>query len=317
MKKTTVYFNKNNYIKRGGDEKALHSIAYLLNAVIAAACLLPFVMVISASFSDEMAVQMNGFSLFPQKFSLEAYKQVFNEPSVIGRAYLVTIALTISGTILGLLLQSMTAYVLSRRDFKWRNFFSLFFYVTTLFSGGLVPYFILMTQYLKLKNNYLALLLPLMFSVFNLLILKSYIMGTPNDLIEAAKIDGSTVFQTYLFVILPVIKPALATIGLFIALGYWNDWYSAMLFITEDSMKPLQYMLYEKINNIEAYKRLIASGLSGSADAVSALGLPTQTLKMALTVVVTGPIILLYPLAQKYYVQGITIGAVKGRFVLF
>ena len=299
-------------IKRGRDEYLLHAISYFVNTVIAAACLLPFVMVISASFSDEMAVQVNGFSLLPQKLSLEAYRQVFNEPAIIGRAYMVTIFLTVAGAALGLFLQSMTAYVLSRRDFKWRNFFSLFFYITTLFNGGLVPYFILMTQYLKLKNNYLALLLPLMFSVFNLLILKSYIMGTPNDLIEASKIDGCTVFKTYLMVILPCIKPALATIGLFIALGYWNDWYSAMLFITDDKMKPLQYMLYEKVNNIEAYKRLIASGLSGSTDAVSALSLPTQTLKMALTVVVTGPIILLYPVAQKYYVQGITIGAVKG-----
>jgi putative aldouronate transport system permease protein len=202
--------------------------------------------------------------------------------------------------------------VVSRRDFKWRNGFSLFFYITTLFNGGLVPYFILMTQYLQMKNNYLALFLPLMFSVFNLLILKSYITGIPNDLIEAAKIDGCSVFQTYIRVVLPVIKPALATVGLFIALGYWNDWYSAMLFITDDKMKPLQYMLYEKINNIEAYKRLIASGLSKSSDAVSALSLPTQTLKMSLTVVVTGPIILLYPIVQKYYVQGITIGAVKG-----
>ncbi|MGF7144282.1 putative aldouronate transport system permease protein [Anaerotaenia torta] len=303
---------KSNTIKRGTDTMILHTISYIFNGSIAILCLLPFIMIISASFSDEMAVQLNGFSLLPQKFTLEAYKQVFAEPMVIGRAYLITILLTLLGTAIGLLFQSMTAYVLSRRDFKWRNGFSLFFYITTLFNGGLVSYFILMTQYLHMKNNYLALFLPLAFSVYNLLVLKSYILGIPNDLIDASKIDGCSVFRTYLSVVLPVIKPALATVGLFIALAYWNDWYSAMLFITNDKMKPLQYMLYEKINNIEAYKRLIASGLSKSSDAVSALSLPTQTLKMALTVVVTGPIILLYPIVQKYYVQGITIGAVKG-----
>jgi len=299
-------------VKGGRDESILHLIAYVFVSIIAISCLLPFVLIISASFSSETAILRNGFSLLPQEPGIEAYRQVFNQPGVITRAYMVTIVLTITGTFLALFLQSMTAYVLSRRDFKWRNGFSLFFYITTLFNGGLVPYFILMTQYLKMKNNYLALLLPLLFSVFNLLILKSYIMGIPVEMIESAKMDGCSVFRTYISVILPLMKPALATIGLFIALGYWNDWYSAMLFISDDKMKPLQYMLYEKINNIEGYKRLIASGLSISSEAISAISIPTATLKMALTVVVTGPIILLYPIIQKYYVRGITIGAVKG-----
>jgi len=301
-----------NAVKGGRDEDILHLIAYVFVSIVAVSCLLPFVLIISASFSSEAAILRNGFSLLPQQPGIEAYRQVFNQPGVITRAYMVTIVLTITGTFLALFLQSMTAYVLSRRDFKWRNGFSLFFYITTLFNGGLVPYFILMTQYLKMKNNYLALLLPLLFSVFNLLILKSYIMGIPVEMIESAKMDGCSVFRTYISVILPLMKPALATIGLFIALGYWNDWYSAMLFISDDKMKPLQYMLYEKINNIEGYKRLIASGLSVSSEAISAISIPTATLKMALTVVVTGPIILLYPIIQKYYVRGITIGAVKG-----
>jgi putative aldouronate transport system permease protein len=302
----------NNKIRLGMDQYILHWIAYIFVSLVAVSCLIPFIFIISASFSSEMAVLRYGFSLLPRDFSLEAYNQVFNEPVVIGRAYMVTIFLTIGGTALGLFLQSMTAYVISRRDFNWRNGFSLFFYITTLFNGGLVPYFILMSQVLHLRNNYLALLLPLLFSVFNLLILKSYIMGIPNEMIESAKIDGCSVFKTYMSIVMPLITPALATIGLFIALGYWNNWYNAMLFISDDRMKPLQYMLYEKVNNIEAYKRLIASGQTASSDALTALSLPTETLKMALTVVVTGPIILLYPFIQKYYVKGITIGAVKG-----
>ncbi len=298
-------------IKKGKDVIALNIIAYGFTGIMALLCLVPFIMVVTGSFSSEAAITQNGFSLFIQDFSLEAYKTVFREPMVVVRAYLTTICLTIGGTALGLLLQTMTAYVLVRRDFEWRNYFSFFFYFTTLFSGGLVPYYILITSTLNLRDNYLALLLPLLFSVYNLLVMKSYIMGIPESLIDAAKIDGCGEFRTLFQVVMPLIKPALATVGLFIALAYWNDWYNAMLYITDDKKFPLQYFLYQQVNNIEGYKKLIASG-NVSGDVVSAVALPSQTLKMALTIVVTGPIVLAYPIVQKYFVQGITIGAVKG-----
>lgn len=297
-------------VKMGSDRIILNIIAYTFCGLVALACFVPFLMIVSGSLSSESAIMKNGFSLLPQDFSLEAYKTVFKEPLVVVRAYATTILLTIGGTVLGLLLQTMTAYVLSRKDFEWRNIFSFFFYFTTLFSGGLVPYYILITRTLNLKNNYLALLLPLMFSVYNLLIMKSYITALPDSLIEAAKIDGCGEFRTLFKVVIPLIKPALATVGLFIALAYWNDWYNAMLYVNKTEMYPLQYFLYQQINNIEAYKKLIANNVSSSV--VSAVSLPTQTLKMALTIVVTGPIIMLYPFVQKYFVQGITIGAVKG-----
>lgn len=298
-------------VKTGKDQMLLNVLAYVFCGVVALFCLVPFIMVISGSFSSEAAITQNGFSILPQDFSLEAYKTVFQEPMVVVRAYATTIGLTVVGTVLGLLLQTMTAYVLARKDFEWRNFFSFFFYFTTLFSGGLVPYYILITQTLNLKDNYLAMLLPLLFSVYNLLIMKSYIVALPESLIDAAKIDGCGEVMTLFKIVMPLIKPALATVGLFIALAYWNDWYNAMLYISEENMYPLQYFLYEKVNNIEAYKKLIANNaISGSM--VSSMSLPSQTLKMALTVVVTGPIVLAYPLVQKYFVQGITIGAVKG-----
>lgn len=298
-------------VKRGKDQIALNIIAYTFCGLIALMCFIPFLMVLSGSFSSEDAIARNGFSILPQDFSLEAYKSVFKEPIVVFRAYATTIGLTIVGTVLGLLLQTMTAYVLSRRDFEWRNKFSFFFYFTTLFSGGLVPYYILITQTLNLRNNYLALLLPLLFSVYNLLIMKSYIMALPDSLIDAAKIDGCGEVRTLFQIVMPLIKPALATVGLFIALAYWNDWYNAMLYINEEEMWPLQYFLYQKVNNIEAYKKLLENATISSS-VVSSVSLPTQTLKMALTIVVTGPIVLAYPLVQKYFVQGITIGAVKG-----
>lgn len=165
---------------------------------------------------------------------------------------------------------------------------------------------------LNLGNTYTAMLLPLLFSVYNLLIMKSYITSIPESLVDAAKIDGCSEVRILFKIIMPLVKPALATVGLLIALSYWNSWYHAMLFITDEKMFPLQYFLYDTVNNIEAYKRLIASGASVSINISSALSMPSQTLKMALTVVVTGPIVLAYPFVQKYFVQGITIGAVKG-----
>ena len=298
-------------VKTGKDVIALNIIAYTFCGLMALICLVPFLMILAGSFSSESAITQNGFSLWVQDFSLEAYRTVFREPMVVFRAYGVTICLTAVGTAVGLLLQTMTAYVLSRKDFEWRNGFSFFFYFTTLFSGGLVPTFVLYTQTLRLQDSYLALLLPLVFSVYNLLFMKSYIAAIPESLIDAAKIDGCGEVRTLFQVIMPLIRPALATVGLFIALAYWNDWYNAMLYIKTEDKYPLQYFLYQQVNNIEAYKKLISNSAVNSS-VVSAMSLPTQTLKMALTIVVTGPIILAFPMVQKYFVQGITIGAVKG-----
>ena len=309
MKKEAKHLGK---VKMGKDVVALHLIAYVFCGVMAIVCLVPFLMVVSGSVSSEASIADFGFSIWPHEFSWEAYGTVFKEPMVIVRAYGVTIGLTVAGTMIGLVVSVMTAYVLCRKDFEWRNAFSFFFYFTTLFNGGLVPTYILYMNTLSLGNTYLSRLLPLLFSVYNLLIMKSYITSIPDSLVDAAKMDGCSEIKIMFLVIMPLIKPALATVGLLIALAYWNSWYHAMLFITEDEMFPLQYFLYDTVNNIEAYKRLIASGASISSDVSSALAMPSQTLKMALTVVVTGPIIFAYPFVQKYFVQGITIGAVKG-----
>lgn len=197
------------------------------------------------------------------------------------------------------------------KDFKWRNKVSFFFYFTTLFSGGLVPWYILMVKYLGLKDSYLSLLLPPLLSVFNIIIMKSYMSGIPQALTESAKIDGAGDFTIFMKVILPLVKPALATIGMFIALGYWNDWYNSMLFINNENLYSLQYYLYKIVNNIEAYKTILAQA-GGGTSLGSTINMPSESLKMALTIIVTGPIILVYPFIQKYFVSGVTIGAVKG-----
>jgi putative aldouronate transport system permease protein len=165
-----------------------------------------------------------------------------------------------------------------------------------------------MVRYLDLKNSYIALLLPLMLSAFNIILMKSYLSGIPKALTEAAKIDGAGDFEIFWKIILPLSKPALATVGLFIAIGYWNDWYNCMLFINNENLYSLQYYLYKIVNNVEAYKLIVAQA-GGAVGA--AIDLPSESLKMALTVIVTGPILLLYPFIQKYFVSGVTIGAVK------
>lgn len=300
---------KKKIFKSGMDKKIFSILGYLFCGTIAVICLLPFLMVLSASVSSNEEVVRTGYSILPKHFTLSAYQSIFSNPTVVCQAYLVTIFLTSTGTFLGLFMTSMTAYVLARKDFPWRNKFSLFFYFTTLFSGGLVSTYILMIKYLNFKNTYLALLLPLLFNAFNLLIMKSYMISIPGDLIDASKIDGCGDFRTYLTVVLPMCKASFATVGLFIALAYWNDWYNAMLYIDDETMYPLQYFLYQRINNIEAYKRILSQSTSAVA---GSLNLPVHTLKMALTIVITGPFIFAYPMVHKYFVKGVTIGAVKG-----
>lgn len=291
------------------DIKVFNVVSYIVLSFIALCCLIPFIIVVSGSFTSEQYILKNGFSLIPKDFSIEAYKVALENPLAVLTAYGVTISLTVIGSALGLFITAMTAYVLTRKDFEWRNKFSFYFYFTTLFSGGLVPWYILMVKYLHLKDNYLALLLPPLLNVFNMLVMKSYMSGIPDAITESAKIDGAGDFTIFIKLILPLAKPALATIGLFIALGYWNDWYNSMLFIQNEKLYSLQYFLYKIVNNVEAYKNILAQ--TGGSVNVN-MELPSESLKMALTVIVTGPIILLYPFVQKYFVQGITIGAVKG-----
>ena len=298
-------------MKKSKDIKVFNILSYTLIALVAIICLIPFLMVIIGSFTAESEIVANGFSFFPKELSIEAYKTALKEPIAILKAYGVTASLTVIGTAIGLFIVAMTAYVLQRKDFKWRNKVSFFFYFTTLFSGGLVPWYILMVKYLGLKDSYLSLLLPPLLSVFNIIIMKSYMSGIPQALTESAKIDGAGDFTIFMKVILPLVKPALATIGMFIALGYWNDWYNSMLFINNENLYSLQYYLYKIVNNIEAYKTILAQA-GGGTSLGSTINMPSESLKMALTIIVTGPIILVYPFIQKYFVSGVTIGAVKG-----
>ena len=287
-------------------ELSFRGLGYELLFVFGLLCVIPFYLIAISSFADESSLIRNGFQLIPERFSLDAYKMVFTNPARIGRAYFNTILTTTVGTTLSLLLNTLTGYVLSRRDFKWRNGFSFFFFFTTLFSGGLIPWYTLCTQVLHLKNTYLGLILPMVFSVWNMIIAKNYMAGIPYEISESAKIDGAGEIRIYAQLYLPVAKPLLATLGLFAALGYWYD---SMLFSTKEEMQSLQYFLQDMLSTIQALKQLVAEG---QFELVENISMPSTSMRMAMTCVVTGPIIFLYPLVQRYFVKGLTIGAVKG-----
>lgn len=296
----------NNKIKSAKATVTFNIISYLVITAIALVCVLPFIMLITNSFTAEQTLRFEGYSLFSRDFTLEAYQVIFQYPKKIIDAYRTSIFITVVGTATGLFLITMTSYVISRKDFKYRNKLSFFFYFTTLFNGGMISTYIFYIQYLRLKDNLLALILPGMLNVFYLLIMRSFISTVPAALIESAKIDGAGEFRTFLQIVLPLLKSGLATIGLFLALGYWNDWYNAMLYMNTENKYPLQYMLYD------LQMRTQALTMIASQAGVKVENLPSNSLKLAMAVVATGPIILVYPFIQKYFVKGVTIGSVKG-----
>jgi putative aldouronate transport system permease protein len=287
------------------DRKIFNWIAYLTVGSFAVIAVLPFVILLVNSFASEHSIITRGYTLFPQEFSTDAYRLVFLNPGKIWRSYGVTVLITVVGTALSLLLSSMAAYVIFRKEVKYRNQLAFFLYFTTLFNGGLAPYFMTVTRYLHLKNTLMVMVLVPLFNVLNILILRNFLRASiPEELIESAKIDGAGDFGIYRRIILPLFKPALASIGLFTALGYWNDWWTAMMFVEKESLWPLQYVLYQILSSTN-----IASNMLNN---LAVFNLPKESLKLAMTVIATGPIVLVYPFVQRYFVNGIMLGAVKG-----
>jgi ABC-type sugar transport system, permease component len=294
-------------VKRQTDIILLRVIGYIFISLLAVICFIPFLLVVSSSLSQESSIVEKGYQLIPAVWSTEAYSMLFKYPEQMLRAYGVTIAVTAIGTLVGLFVTAMTAYVLQRKDFRWRNQFAFFFFFTTLFSGGLVPWYMLIVTYLDLKDKLIVLILPMLLNVFYIIVMKTFMSSIPEAITESAKIDGAGDFRIFVQLILPLSKPVLATIGLFIALAYWNDWYNALLFVSDEKLMPLQYYLYKMLGNMDGMRKaMIASG------AVVTTNIPTESLKMAMTIVATGPILLAYPFIQRYFVQGLTLGAVKG-----
>lgn len=294
-------------VRLDSSDKIIRGFTYVVVSLFSLCCVLPFWLIIASSFSEESAILRNGFTLWPTQFSTYAYELLFRSPDQMLGAYAVTIGLAVVGTLIGLFVVAMTGYALQRQDFPFRNGIMFYIYFTSLFSAGLVPFYLLIVQTLNLRDTYWAILLPLLMSPWLIVLMKNFVKSIPFAITESGKIDGANDFKIFYALILPSLKPALATIGLFLALGYWNEWYYSSLFLTsQTAYRPLQYHLYNVINKVASLKNSVA----GSNVVIS--DLPSETLKMATAVVATGPIILLYPFVQKYFVAGLTVGAVKG-----
>ncbi|MBD0378942.1 carbohydrate ABC transporter permease [Paenibacillus sedimenti] len=295
--------------QRGSDisSVSIRVFGYLFISLFALCCVAPFLLVLGTSLTSEKSITIHGYNLWPREFSTFAYKIVFENPQLIVGSYVVTMGITIVGTAVGLFIVAMTGYSLQRPDFPYRNRISFFIYFTTLFQGGVVPFYLIMTQWMHLKDNYLAVLLPGLMSPFLIIMMKSFVRSIPHAITESAKMDGAGDFMIFVRLILPMTTPALATIGLFIALGYWNEWYNSMLFLSPDmKYRPLQLFLYNVVTSADFIKN------SSVSSNVLPRDMPLESMKMATAVVATGPVILFYPMVQKFFIKGITVGAVKG-----
>jgi len=283
------------------------AVKYVLLTLCAGIFVLPFIIIISGSFTDNATIMTQGYSLFPRNFTLQAYRTIFQIPKDILQAYKMTIFYTVLGTALGLAMITLTAYVISRPEFKYRNNVSFLIYFTTIFGGGLVPWYLMYANVLNMKGSTFPIWFPGLMAPFLVIIMRTFITGTvPDAITESAKIDGAGHFKIFTRIVLPVLSPGLATVGLFLALSYWNDWYRSSMFSTSSATWELQFYLYNMLNAADALRQM---SLYAS---IPMDQLPSQSVKLAMAVVATGPVLVFYPFVQKYFVSGITIGAVKG-----
>jgi putative aldouronate transport system permease protein len=284
------------------------TVIVALVSLFSLSCLFPFVMVIAGSVSSESDIVQHGYSIIPRSVSFDSYRILLLGSNRIVDAYVVSAIVTVAGTVLSLLVTSMGAYAMARRSFRYRNALSIYAIITILFNGGLVPWYIICVRYLELKDTMWAMILPPLANAFNMFLIRNFMMSMPDDLHESAKIDGAGEFRIYAQLVVPLAKPVLATIGLFVSLSYWNDWFLGLMFIDKQELQPLQLLLRTLVSNIEFLRT------SNNAMDIQRIAsqLPSQSLKMALTVVTIGPIIFLYPFLQRYFVKGLMVGAVKG-----
>lgn len=294
-------------IKKSIYTRIFEIAAYGILIITAVVCVVPFLFIVAGSLTPNEVVIREGYSFIPKEVSLEAYRMVFRYPKDILQAYYVTTYCTVIGTVVGLAIIALAGYVLSRKEFRYRNTISFLIYFTSIFGGGMVPWYYMYSGLLQMKGTMAVLWIPGLMSPFLIVLMRTFVTGSlPSEITEAAKIDGAGHGTVFLKVVLPLLKPGLATVGLFLALGYWNDWYRSSLFSIDSSTWELQFYLYNVISKAQA-----ATGVAAQAG-ISITDLPSETMKLAMAVVVTGPILLLYPFVQRYFIAGITVGAVKG-----
>lgn len=295
-------------IKTNG-EKIGQIVMTLILALLAFACLYPFLIILSSSFQSQETIVNNGYKVLTQAYTLDAYKMIFANPTAIVNAYKTTIIVTVATVAIGTFVTSMGGYVMSRKDYAYRHILSYYVFFCMLFSGGMVPSYILVSRWLHLKDSIWAMILPMCVSAWNLILMKGFFAGLPKELIESAKIDGAGEFRIFLQIIAPISKAGIATIALFLTLGTWNDYMQGLLYIDTESKFPLQYLLMKIMANID----FLNSEEAMQYGAVKAgQEIPTYGARMAMCILAAGPIVVLFPFFQKYFTKGLTVGSVKG-----
>ena len=303
---TKVFTKKKKKAYNEGFTGITNIIANIILALAAIACIFPFIFVIIISLTSEQSLLQNGYSIFPKEWSLDAYKYLIQSGGSLAQSYMVTIMVTLLGTIINVSMVSTYAYALSRKSFKYRRQFTFLVFFTMLFGGGMVPSYIVMTQVLGLKNTIWALILPLAFNSYNIIVMRTFFQkSVPDSIIESARIDGASEFRIFIKIVIPLAIPGIATIALFSTLAYWNDWFNSLLYIDYQNLVPLQHMLMKIEKNME----FIRQNAMLSGEVMNAL--PQESVRMAMVVVSTLPIACTYPFFQKYFISGLTVGGVK------
>ena len=275
--------------------------------LISLACVFPLLLVISISFSDIDSIYNSGYRLFPKKISLDAYTYILSDASVILNAYGVSILITVLGSLLSLVVLCLVAYPLSRRDFKHKNPIMFYVFFTMLFNGGLVPWYIVITKLYHLKDTMWVLILPYVVVPWFLILLRTFFASIPTEIVEAARVEGCNEYRLLFGIVVPISRPALATVGLLAVLRYWNDWWLSLLFINDRKWYPLQLLMQKIMSNIEELARSAAQ--TGIVEMVE---FPSESARMAMAVIAAGPMLFIFLYFQKYFIRGLTVGALKG-----
>jgi putative aldouronate transport system permease protein len=293
--------------KQSFGDRLFNTLLYVFLSLTALFCLFPFWILIMASFTDDMALRKEGYLPWISKFSLEAFKWVFSG-SGIRIGYEVTIFVTVVGTLCSLLVMSMLAYMMSVKRFKGRQAVAFYVFFTMIFVPGIIPWFITCRNLLHLKDNVWALILPMMVQPFWVFVLRNFFATLPTEIMESAYIDGASDSTILFDIVLPLSTPVLATVGLFMAVAYWNDWFLGVMLLDFAPFRPLSIIILRMVNNAQA----IADAMKQPGVSMNIMSLPTLAIRMATALVTIGPIILVYPFVQRYFVRGLTLGAIKG-----
>ncbi|MDR2571886.1 MAG: carbohydrate ABC transporter permease [Oscillospiraceae bacterium] len=285
------------------------AVIHVVLGGFALVCVIPFIFVVIIAFTEADSLRTAGYSFFPKQLSMTSFEAAFDLGDQLKRSFYNSIFVTITGTFIGVFITVLYAYGLFRRDYPFRKFFTFIMFFTMIFSGGLVPFVIVVRNFLKIADTYWAMIIPMLVSPFHVIVMRAFYKTSIHEtLIEAASIDGSGEFRTLFSIVIPLAKPGIATVALLTAIRYWNDWWFALLFIRDRTLYPLQYLLMEMHQNIEFYRRNLSMiGVSN----ISFDDLPSEGLRMALCVIIVLPIACAYPFFQKYIVSGLTIGALK------